>query len=368
MKKSIQFYTVVAAGLLALAALVFFAVYTDRFKTIASIEQITDYTDGFNLYCMDVQYGYDLDDILAYGITADQSNLDAILKAALPLLPVHMEAPDFGCSAFALQGEDGEVMMGRNYDFRYDTSAMLVYCAPKDGYKSVAFAALDNLNANVADASLASKLACLAAPFVCLDGMNEKGVSIAVLTLDCEPTRQNTGKPVISTTLAIRLILDKAATTVEAIELLNRYDMFAASGRDYHFYITDASGDGRIVEYDCESDGRELVATPTRSVTNFLIMYKEKVTKPGKNGVYGHGLERYEAMEEIFDTAARKNRETAWNALMAAAQEPSGEVTGNTQWSVVFHNTDLTAEFVLHRKWNDVVYYNLKTNTITLSE
>lgn len=97
---------------------------------------------------------------------------------------------------------------------------MLVYSTPKDGYKSVAFAALDNISANTADASLKSRLACLTAPFVCLDGMNEKGVSIAVLTLDSEPTKQNTGKPTIATTLAIRLVLDKAASTEEAVELL----------------------------------------------------------------------------------------------------------------------------------------------------
>ena len=54
----------------------------------------------------------------------------------------------------------------------------------------------------------------------------------------------------------------RAATTEEAVELLNQYDMFATSGRDYHFYITDASGDGRVVEYDCESETREMVATP----------------------------------------------------------------------------------------------------------
>ena len=59
-----------------------------------------------------------------------------------------------------------------------------------------------------------------------------------VLTLDSDPTYQQTGKPMIATTLAIRLVLDRAATTAEAVELLSKYDMFASSGRDYHFYIT----------------------------------------------------------------------------------------------------------------------------------
>ena len=85
-----------------------------------------------------------------------------------------MKAPNFGCSAFCTQGTDGHTLMGRNYDFKNDTSAMLVYCTPKDGYASVAFAALDNINANTPDASMAKKLATLTAPFICLDGMNEK--------------------------------------------------------------------------------------------------------------------------------------------------------------------------------------------------
>ena len=63
--------------------------------------------------------------------------INAILKEALPLLPVKIKAPDFGCTAFTLTDTDGKIHMGRNYDFSKDTSAMMVYCAPKDGYKSI---------------------------------------------------------------------------------------------------------------------------------------------------------------------------------------------------------------------------------------
>ena len=101
-------------------------------------------------------------------------------------------------------------------DFKRDTSAMLVYCAPKNGYKSVALTALDNISANEPDANLKKKLACLTAPFICLDGMNEKGVSIAVLTLDSEPVNQSTGKQKIFTTLAIRLVLDRVQSAPAA--------------------------------------------------------------------------------------------------------------------------------------------------------
>lgn len=347
---------------------IFAIVYSSRFKTIATIEPLTDYDDGLNLYRMNIEYDYSLDDIIDSGITDTQSFIDAIIGESLPLLPIKMKSPDFSCSAFGIQTTDGDNIMGRNYDFRYNTSAMLVYCAPEDGYKSVAFAALDNVSVSVADESLKSKLACLTAPFICLDGMNEKGVSIAVLTLDCDPTAQDTDKPNICTTLAIRLILDKAASTEEAIELLGQYDMIASSGRDYHFYINDASGDGRVVEWDCHSETRELVATPVRTTTNFFNIYIDKITvTDGKNGIYGHGKDRYDKIENVFETAEGKfTNETAWNALIEASQTPKSEdITSNTQWSIVFNNTDKTLEFVLHRNWDDVVYYDLGANRAT---
>ena len=310
---------------------------------------------------MDVTYPYNLDRLIGRGLGGDQDTIEAIFREALPFLPAHMQAPDFGCSAFTLARGD-ETLMGRNYDFKLDTSAMLVHCAPRDGYESIAFAALDNLGANDPFANAKKRLACLAAPFVCLDGVNEKGVSIAVLTLDSKPTHRVTGKPVLSTPLVIRLVLDRAATTQEAIDLLLGYDMFATSGRDYHFYITDASGDGRVVEYDCDSPERLPVVTPTRQVTNFFVMHKEKVAPNQKNGNYGHGRERYDAIEAVLDGASADEdaQLTAWRALARASQAPNPEdVTSNTQWSVVFDNKNLTADIALRRRFDSVYHVDI---------
>lgn len=358
----------VALLVLVVGAGEFVCEYTGRFQTIRTIEKVTDYED-YNLYSMDVKYDYDLDRVIEYGITDDQSLVDAIVEEAIPILPVQIDVPDFGCSAFTLQEADGDILMGRNYDFRRDTSAMLVYCEPEDGYKSVGFAALDNISANTPEESMKKKLATLTAPFICLDGMNEKGVSIAVLTLDSEPVHQNTGKPVIGTTLAIRLILDRAASTAEAVELLQQYDMFASSGRDYHFYITDSTGDGRVIEYDCESETRKMVATPVRSVTNFFALYKDQVLPDQRNGIYGHGKERYDKMEALFDYEEIYTKDVAWEALKAAAQEPSAEdITSNTQWSIIYDDTNLTAEIILRRNWENVIGYDLKDNTLTFPD
>ena len=166
-----------------------------------------------------------------------QGLVDAIIDESLPLLPVSINVPSFGCSAFRTETVDKDILMGRNYDFKLDTSALMVRCEPKDGYKSIAFAALNNVGADNADAGIAKKMACLTAPFICLDGVNEKGVSIAVLTLPSEPTMHDTGKLKLATSLLIRLVLDRAATTDEALELIEQYDIFSSNGRDYHFVI-----------------------------------------------------------------------------------------------------------------------------------
>ena len=362
MNKVIKRVLIILLMIVVLAAAVFLGIYFTRIQTIGSIEQLTDYEDGYNLYRMDVKYDYSIENVINRGIENDQMMIDSMLKEVLPLLPVKMKAPNFGCTSFSLTDTDGDVHMGRNYDFKSDTSAMLVYCTPKDGYKSVAVAALDNVSANVPDENIKKKLASLASPFICLDGINEKGVSISVLTLDSEPVRQNTGKPVISTTLAIRLVLDRAATTEEAVELLRSYDMYSSAGRDYHFYITDASGDGRVVEYDCESETRELVATPTEAVTNFFIIYKEKALPNQKNGIYGHGRERYDAVMKVLEEEkGNYTNDTVWKAMKSAAQYPDpDDITSNTQWSVSYNNTDLTAEIAIRRNWEDIIHIELE--------
>ena len=366
MRKTIKVILAVVLAVVLLGAGAFGVLYAGRIKTMSSIQKITDYSDGYNLYRMNVEYDYQLDDIIKRGISDDQSMIDAILAEALPLLPVKIKAPKFGCTAFTLTDENGQTHMGRNYDFKRDTSAMLVYCTPKNGYKSVAFAAMDNVSANVPDENLKKKLASLTAPFICLDGMNEKGVSIAVLTLDSTPVHHDTGKPTIATTLAIRLVLDRAATTQEAVDLLRGYDMFASSGRDYHFYITDASGDGRAVEYDCDSPTRELVDTKIEAITNFYAIYKEKVLPNQKNGIYGHGRERYDAVMEVLETQSPYTDATVWEALKASSQDPNPvDITSNTQWSINFNNTARTAAIAIRRNWQDVTVYALDSNEIT---
>lgn len=353
--------TAIAAGAAVGASAMLGFRYRKQLRTLRSLTRESMYADGFDLYTVDIAYDYDLDAIIAAGVRDDQAYIDAVLAQVLPGLPVRIEAPQFACSALCAQTEDGRILTGRNYDFKDDTSALLVHAHPCDGYASIGFAALNNLGSNAPLDSLAGRVSALMGPFAQLDGVNECGVSIAVLTLDSRPCDQNAGRPVINTSIAIRLVLDRAATTQEAVDLLATYDMHAMAGRDYHFFINDAAGDARVVEWDPRDPSRTITVTPARQITNYYACYEDEVLPDQKNGELGHGRERALAIAEVLNRAGdAANEDTAWEALRAAAQEPNPEdITSNTQWSVVFDNTDLAATITLRRHWKDAFRFEL---------
>lgn len=172
-----------AVGLAAATGIV----YRKQIKSVASLKRLTDYADGYDLYAIDIANDYDLERIIAVDVRDDQAYIDAVVAQVLPGVPAHVQAPQFACSAFVAVDAEGRVRTGRNYDFKDDTSALLVRNHPRGGYASIGFAALNNLGDNTPLDSVAGRAAALMGPFAQLDGVNECGVSIAVLTLDSKP-------------------------------------------------------------------------------------------------------------------------------------------------------------------------------------
>ena len=61
----------------------------------------------------------------------------------------------------------------------------------------------------------------MALPYLMMDGINEDGFAISVLKLDGKPTlQQDPGKKKIFTTVAMRMLLDRASTVDQAISML----------------------------------------------------------------------------------------------------------------------------------------------------
>ena len=113
----------------------------------------------------------------------------------------------------------------------------------------------------------------LAALYAPLDGMNEAGLAVSVnMIRDSAAIGQNTDKPDITTTTAIRLLLDQAGNVEEALELLGQYDLHGSMGMMIHFAIADSTGRSVAVEYV----DNEMIVTETPVLTNFYLAEGEK--------------------------------------------------------------------------------------------
>ena len=246
-KKTVR-HIIIGIGLLWLiiiiAALVLFR---NELRSLMSLEKV----DKYGMYQMTYYGDYGFDEFLEVGARNDADIGAFVTKRLLKGLPINLGVTGDGCTAFVVKNESGDILFGRNFDFLYAPSLQL-YTAPNNGYASVstvnlAFAGYSG--DNLPDGSFFNTFLTLAAPFLPFDGMNEKGLAIALLAVPKAEVPYNPDKITLNTTTAIRLVLDKAATVEEAIELLKQYNIYFSGGIECHYLIADASGHSVIVEY-----------------------------------------------------------------------------------------------------------------------
>ena len=88
MKKSLKVTLLLLCGIVAVllaAVLVFVGIYFTRIQTMNSIEKLSDYDDGYNLYRMKVKYDYSLDDVINYDIKDNHSRMGVAISLIIAL-------------------------------------------------------------------------------------------------------------------------------------------------------------------------------------------------------------------------------------------------------------------------------------------
>lgn len=252
----------------------------------------------------------------------------------------------FGCSTISVKDENGDQLFGRNFDWNH-CNALIVKSVPKSGYASISTVNTDFINmSGMSMSSLSDSTQALIALYAPLDGMNEKGLAVSVnMIQDSATISQNTDKPDITTTTAVRLLLDKATDVDEAVELLKQYDMHASMGFMTHLAIADKSGKSVVVEYI----NNEMTAIKTPVVTNFYLVEGEK---------YGIGTaqshERFEILNNILAENKTLNMDGMRDALSAVSKGNFGEFE-STEWSIVF-NQSIGEVHYYHRENYDKKY------------
>lgn len=260
-----------------------------RDETLGSLKQIDN-----NVWTMVYKSSYNLDGLLEKG---SKGIMDAVthLQKEVKMNGV-MPDPQkdgFACSTFNAENSKGEYLLGRNFDYKA-APCLVCWTAPENGYKSLSVVDTTFFIHGTKYFPLVKskkKMRAMGAPYTSMDGINEKGLSIAVLEIKAKATKQNTGKTPIITTVAIRAVLDKCATVDEAINLFASYDMQDLLGINYHYQIADASGTSAIIEY---VDNKMIVIRQDNKKN--LILANYFLTEGGDNHD-GRGYDRYQKIE-----------------------------------------------------------------------
>ena len=261
-------------------------------------------------------------------------------------------AEAYGCAAFTVRDQEGRFMMGRNFDFS-ESKALILHSRPRDGYESIATFNLRFLGFGEVwkPDSFANKYMALSCLFFSLDGINEKGLAIADLMAgDDTETHQDRGKPGLTTTSALRYVLNRAATVDEAVALLESIDMHSDIGTAHHFAISDASGHSVVAEY---IDG-ELVVTDTPIVTNHYLAPEKYLVglQPGDH--------RYDTLEDEYVECLGVFDEDGLRQAMESVSQAPSEGFGGTQWTILWDLENRTATYYLRRNFDKAYSFRMK--------
>lgn len=295
-----------------------------------AISQITELEPGFSSASFSGSDGFET--FLALGGAASDAEVTQFLVSQL-LADAALNSGSAGCSTLSVQSPDGHRLFGRNFDWQ-SCNALVLTSKPTGAYASISTVNLDFISQagdSLGQVLKQDNVRVLAALYAPLDGMNEKGLAVSVnMIQDAASIHQDTGRPDITTTTAVRLLLNKAADVDEALELLRQYDLHASMGMMVHFALADASGRSVAVEYI----DNQMIVTETPVVTNF---YLAAGSKQGIGTRQSHT--RYDILTKALQEHPGMSMEDVRDALDSVSKDNFNEFE-STEWSAVF---DLTA-------------------------
>lgn len=289
---------------------------------------ITELEEGLSVVRYEGSYGFD-EFLEQGGASSDEGVAEYVGSQLSSNIPdLLFGGNPFGCSTISVRGLEGGNLFGRNFDWN-TCNAMIISSRPDNGYVSVSTVNMDFIQAGGLDISRLPDTAQAAIGlYAPLDGMNEEGLAVSVNMIeDSDTIEQNTDKPDITTTTAIRLLLDKAANVEEALEILEQYDFHASMGMMIHLALSDAEGNSAVVEYV----NNEMIVTETPVVTNFYLAEGEKY---GIGSSQSH--DRYDILNETLAEKETMSELDVRDALDSVSKDNFGEFE-STEWSIVMN-------------------------------
>jgi hypothetical protein len=280
-----------------------------------------------------------------------------------------------GCSVAFYPGsgtKDGHGLLSRNFDFPTATFTQLVGLSPlpderplaadpwvielhpDDGYASLVVGIMDVMGG--------------------MDGINEAGLSVALLADNETPDPEPTGRPQVglSEQQVVRYLLDSCATVDEAKEALllaKHYYFFTPC----HFLVADRSGTSFVWEHSPRRNHEVIVDADPRShgrlvCTNHLLhQWPDPTCLPADDGPIGTAALTYHRWRtlthEISDGAIVDRDEIRDQFRSVAFGAPI--VEARTFWHALYDLDDASAELSFYLR--DVDGESIYTDPISIS-
>ena len=353
MKKGLKIALLSVLGLVIVAGVLVWMEFGPLVKGAMSAEKLDD-----GMYYMEYKGDDGFKELMARGGCNDISVLASYVMEFLSkghFKPDSINVPikPVGCSTLTVKTSEDGVMMARNFDYPYGT-ALIMHTIPDEGYESITTFSTDffGFGENYKPEGFQNQFMALASLFMALDGINEKGLAIAVLDAgDKVVTKQDTPKPDLTTTSAVQYLLKNAANVKEALELLRGIDMNSDPGSAYHFSMADATGRSVAVEYV----DNQMVVTESPFVTNhYLCEEKFQV------GLHESDHRHEKLIEQYNAAGGMMNAKQLTEAIASVTQLPEkGAIVGGTLWTMVMDLTHPSVTYYSLRHFDKPFHFEL---------
>ncbi len=299
--------------------------YQTAYGTITQI-------DAYPLFRYTYSADYQFDDYLETGDIPDYTALTR-------------NANNYGCTCFSAYG-GGNRLLGRNYDWPEQSTYFIVFTDPVDGYASVSTVDMYffDYDQSKSPGYSGNQDILRIIPYYPFDGMNEKGVAVGMNALSEGLGPYDAGKVTIGELQLIRLVLDYAASTREAISLVREYNI-RMEDPPVHYLIADSSGHSAIIEF---VDGQMIVMEnedPWQVTTNFIISdWQNPMDAP---------CWRYQNACTVLGSTGGSQSENGALSLLEAVSVPS------TRWSVLFNLKTGQVQMAMGRAYQNLHFFTL---------
>jgi len=232
-------------------------------------------------------------------------------------------------------------LFGRNYDWPEHSTYFILFTNPPDGYSSVSTVDLSFFEYTPTEPPdySGNQNTVRTLPYYPFDGMNEKGVAIGMNAVGEAQSPYDPNKVTIGELQLIRLVLDYASSTNEAIELIKQYNI-RMENPPIHYLITDSSGDSVIIEF---VNGSMEIINNYKSwevTTNFVI-----------TGLENPDVAPCWRYKKAYKILSDNNGNLSENEAMNLLHDVSVE---STRWSTVYDLDNRSLKIVMGRDYENL--------------